>query len=232
MSDIFREVDEDLRHQRYIKLWRQYGVFIVGGIIAVIASVLVFSIMQSYSESKRDKASDQFFAAQKLLTEQDDPVSALAAYERLEKNAPEGYQVLARFAQAEALLDAEEPDKALATYDAIAADGSVPSEFQDLARIKGGMLVSGSISATEMRTRLGTTLSGDNIWNASAVELVAFSLYKDGNLEAASQEYLALIADTTAPPNLRTRAEEMLKVIGRQSTQQSGAETPPTEPSN
>lgn len=229
MSDIFREVDEDLRHQRYVKLWQQYGVFIVGGAIAIAVSVLVFSGLQSYAQNKRDKASDQFLAARKLQTEQGDPLSALAAYERLEKSAPGGYKVLTRFASAEALLAAGDADKALAEYDAIAADGGIPPEFRDLARIKGGMLVLGTVSATEMRTRLSTTMSNDNTWHASAVELVAFSLYKDGNLEAASQEYLTLIADTTAPPNLRTRAEEMLKVIGRQTAEQQGAEQQGTE---
>ena len=41
MSDesIFREVDEELKQERYEKLWREYRWYIIGAAIVVVAAV-------------------------------------------------------------------------------------------------------------------------------------------------------------------------------------------------
>ena len=39
MGDIFREVDEELKQDRYEKLWRQYGKFVIAGAVVVVAAV-------------------------------------------------------------------------------------------------------------------------------------------------------------------------------------------------
>ena len=36
MSDILREVDEELRRERYQKLWERYGIYVVGAALALV----------------------------------------------------------------------------------------------------------------------------------------------------------------------------------------------------
>jgi len=43
MANIFNEVDEDIRKERYKKLWSSYGKYLIGLIISII---LIFSINQ------------------------------------------------------------------------------------------------------------------------------------------------------------------------------------------
>ena len=37
MSDIFQEVDEAVRHEEYLKLWKKYRYAIIGVVLAIVA---------------------------------------------------------------------------------------------------------------------------------------------------------------------------------------------------
>jgi hypothetical protein len=39
MSDIFREVDEDVRRDRFEQIWKQYGSLIVAAAMIMVAAV-------------------------------------------------------------------------------------------------------------------------------------------------------------------------------------------------
>ena len=41
MSDIFREVDEDLRHEQYKKLWDRFGIYVIGLAVLIVLGVFL-----------------------------------------------------------------------------------------------------------------------------------------------------------------------------------------------
>ena len=41
MGDIFREIDEELRQERFEKLWQRYGKVVIGAAVGIIVSVLL-----------------------------------------------------------------------------------------------------------------------------------------------------------------------------------------------
>ena len=51
MSDILRQVDEELRQDRLINFWRRYRVYLIGGLILLIVSVLGYQINKSVNQS-------------------------------------------------------------------------------------------------------------------------------------------------------------------------------------
>ena len=40
MGDIFREIDEELRQERYERLWRSYGKYVIGIGVALVITLL------------------------------------------------------------------------------------------------------------------------------------------------------------------------------------------------
>ena len=48
MANIFNEVDEDIRKERYQNLWSKYGKYVIGFLILI---VIIFSLSQ-YLQSK------------------------------------------------------------------------------------------------------------------------------------------------------------------------------------
>ena len=52
MGDIFREVDEELKQDRYEKLWRQYGKYVIAGAVLIVAAVAGWKAWESHQTSQ------------------------------------------------------------------------------------------------------------------------------------------------------------------------------------
>ena len=66
MSDIFREVEEEVRRERFEQIWKQYGDYIIAGVALIIIAIAGFELWQRYEENQKLKASETFIAAQQL----------------------------------------------------------------------------------------------------------------------------------------------------------------------
>ena len=54
MANIFREVDEDIRKERYINLFRKYGIYVVGIIIIIVGSLAGIQFYAGYKVDKNE----------------------------------------------------------------------------------------------------------------------------------------------------------------------------------
>ena len=63
MSELFSEIDEDLRREKLKKLWEQYSVFIVAGAILIIAAVGGWRGYQYWQAKQAAEAGSAFEAA-------------------------------------------------------------------------------------------------------------------------------------------------------------------------
>lgn len=212
MSDIFQEVEEDIRRERYEKLWKQYGSYVVGGVVLLLLGMLGWQQWQAYQGRLREKHAAMYYEAESLLVDGNDAAAA-EAFAKLADAAGPGYRAVARLREAEALLQQGQPDKALAAYDALAADSSVNRIMRNLAALKGALLVADSMPPAALRKRLAGALRPDSPWRYAAQELVSYALYRAGELENARNEYQSLVNEFAAPSHIRARAREMVALI-------------------
>ena len=54
MANIFREVDEDIRKERYINLFRKYGIYAIGFIIIIVGTLAGMQFYSSYQANKNE----------------------------------------------------------------------------------------------------------------------------------------------------------------------------------
>ena len=66
MSDIIREVDEELRRERYMKLWERFGIYVVGAAILLVAAVAAWRGWEWYQARESLKSSAQYEEALRL----------------------------------------------------------------------------------------------------------------------------------------------------------------------
>ena len=83
MSDIFREIDEELRQERFQQLWKRYGTYVIAGIVALVLAIGGYKFYASYQLTRAGESGAQFAQATKLISEgkygQAEPIlSALA----------------------------------------------------------------------------------------------------------------------------------------------------------
>jgi hypothetical protein len=211
VSELFDEVDEDVRRDQLKKLWDQYSIYIVAAALLIIAAVGGWRGYQ-YLEAKKAAEAGSAFDKAVELSEANKHAEAEAAFTDLAAKAPSGYRTLARL-RAAAEAASRDPKAAAKSYDDIAADRSVGAPEQDLAKVRAAELLLESSNYPTMLQRLEPATAPGATFRHSARELLALSAWRAGDTTAARQ-WLDLIAnDGETPPSLRSRAEALQALL-------------------
>jgi hypothetical protein len=211
VSELFDEVDEDVRRDQLKKLWDQYSIYIIAVALLIIAGVGGWRGYQ-YLEAKKAAEAGAAFDKAVELSEQNKHAEAEAAFASLAANGPYGYRMLARL-RAAAEVANRDPQAAAKMYDDISADRSVPASEQEIAKLRAAGLLLESASYPSMLQRLEAAAAPTAIFRHSARELLALSAWRANDTTAARQ-WLDMIAnDSDSPPSLRSRAEALQALL-------------------
>lgn len=211
MSDIFHEVDEEVRREQLKRLWERYSIVIVAFAVLVVAGIGGWRGYE-YWVGQKAAAAGAAFEAAITLSEQGKHAEAEAAFAKVATEAPQGYAVLARF-RAAAELAQTKPADAVKAYDDLAADGSLDPTWRDLAALRAGLLLVDTAAFDEMRRRLEPLSEPGRSYRHTARELLALSAWRNRDL-AAARRYIDMIAtDGETPPGTRTRIDVLSSLI-------------------
>jgi hypothetical protein len=211
VSELFDEVDEDVRRDQLKKLWDQYSIYVIAGALLIIAAVGGWRGYEYLAAQKAAEAGSAFDKAV-ALSDQNKHAEAEAAFADLAAKAPSGYRLLARLREA-AEVASRDPQAAVKLYDEIAADRSVGAPEQDLARIRAAGLLLESATYPNLLTRLEASTTPESTFRHTARELLALSAWR-ANDATAARRWLDLIAnDGETPPSLRSRAEALQALL-------------------
>ncbi|HVB15218.1 MAG TPA: tetratricopeptide repeat protein [Stellaceae bacterium] len=211
MSEIFREIDEELRRDNLLKLWQRYGKYVIA--VAVLALVIVGAIAawREHLATERRAQGNRYASALALVGAGKD-ADAAKLLAGLAKEGG-GYSVLAAFERAELLAKSGDRKGAIAAYDSLAASSTIDPEMRDLAlllSVTQGLRDEDPQAAIE---RLKPLTQSGNPWHASALDLTAAAKLKAGDRTGALAIYKQIADDITAPQGLRARAAEMAAAL-------------------
>ena len=211
MSELFDEVDEEVRREQLKKLWDQYSIYIIAAALLIVAAVGGWRGYQYLEAKKAAEAGDAFSKAVELA-DQNKGSEADAAFADLVAKGPYGYRLLSRFRLA---ADAEkrDPKAAVQMFDELAADRSIGTEQQELARIRAAGILVDSAGYGDMKSRLEADTAPGATFRHVARELLALSALR-ANDETAARQWLDMIAlDAETPPGVRQRAEALQALL-------------------
>jgi hypothetical protein len=211
VSELFDEVDEDVRRDQLKKLWEQYSIYIIAGALLIIASVGGWRGYQ-YVEARKATEAGAAFDKAVELSEANKHTEAEAGFAELAAKGPSGYRVLARLRMAAEVAN-RDTAAAAKLFDEITADRSVGAAEQDLARIRAAQLLLETTTYPNMKERLEAAAAPGATFRHTARELLALSAWR-ANDAAATRQWLDLIAnDGETPPSLRSRAEALQALL-------------------
>ncbi len=212
MSDIFREVDEELKQERYALLWKKYGRYVIAFAVFLVLGVAGREGWQHYREGVRATESDRFLAATRGIADGGGS-DALAAFEGLAAESGTGYGLLAQFRAASLRLAEGDSAGALAAYEAIASNSDAAPIYQELAVLLIGLNTLDSGDPAALTGRLQPLAAPGRPWRHSARELLAALALRQGDAAGATTLYRQVADDGEAPQGVRARAAEMLRII-------------------
>ena len=211
VSDIFREIDEELRRDNLLKLWQRYGRYIIVAAAVILAAGGGIAAWRQHLDGERKAVSTRYFGALSAIGAGKDADAAKMFADLAQTDG--GYALLARFEQA--ALMAKSGDKAGATgiYDSIAKSSGVDEEFRDLAVLLSVMRELPDADPKTVIARLAPLTESGKPWRPSALELTAAADLKAGDKPAALKIYKQLADDLSAPEGLRSRAAELAAAL-------------------
>lgn len=221
MSDIFREVEEDVQRERFRKFFETYGSYLIALVVALFIALGGYEIWLTHDAAERAKASSGLIASQRITT----PKNAAAAFAALGTTAPSGYQTMAQLSQANALASAGQRNAALTLYKSLAAKDNVT--YGAVARLRAGWLMADTSSRADLADWLKPLNDPSNAWHQMAQEILAYADFRAGDTAAAIAKYATLATDIQAPDALRSRARYMGGLLAESGAKDFGTVPPP-----
>jgi len=208
MSDIFREIDEELRRDNVAKLWERYGKYIVG-LAAVIVLATGAAVGWREYQMRVQRAESVRYAAAVELAQKNELARAADDFALLAREAGGGQAILARLQEAALRARTGDEQAAISAYKALAQDSSVDSLYRDLATLLAALHELKSGDPKTIIAEVSALTSSGNPWHHTALEITALAHLHAGERTEARDLYKTLADDLTAPPGLRARAAEM-----------------------
>jgi hypothetical protein len=208
-ESLIREVDEEVRQEEYKKLWDRWGNAFIGLAVAVVAAVGGYKAYEYYQTTQSEAAAIVYFEAIKKAEDgkYDDALSALKAVNHV------GYGQLAKLREAAILAEKGDVEKAVAAYDAVAADPASDKSLADLASIRAGYLLVDTAKPDELLGRLGKFDKDSEIWRHQAREIFGLTAWRVKDYTMADRYMQAIFADVETPSAMRQRAQVMVQLI-------------------
>jgi hypothetical protein len=211
VSDIFTEVDEEVRREQLKKLWERYGNYIVAACFLVIAAVAAWRGYDYWQIRRAAEAGAAYDAAARLASEGNHS-EAEAAFAKVAADGTPGYQVLARLREA-AEISERDPKAGVAAYDKIAGETTGQPLISELATIRAGFLLIDTAKLDEMTQRLEPLAQPAGPFRHTARELLALSAWHNGDAAAARRWTDAAKNDPEAPSGVRSRMEVLASLL-------------------
>ena len=198
MTDVFEEVEEQLRSDQYMALARRY---LPWGIGIIVAGILIAAAVWGYGDyqtRQAGKAAEAYAEALELVTK-GDKAGAYAQFDTVVKVGSKGYKALALMQQGGLRLEERKTDEAIKLFDAAAE--IAPTPVMDTA------------SYADLEKRLKPLTETKRPYRASALEALAIAKLAAGKADEARSDFGVINLLPDAPAAMRERATAAISLI-------------------
>ena len=211
MANIFNEVDEDIRKERYQSLWNKYGKYVISLIVLII---VIFSISQ-YSKQKNiidnKKLLDIYYsAAEKIEINQYELANKSLVKVYNEKNKT--LSALSGFKLAEILIQDNQKEKALLFLEEMYNNKSLEQIYRELALYKYIIINFENIQIKEIEDIVNSITTNKIILEPYFQEIFGIRLLTLGNIERANSIFTELSVNENTPFDLKVRLEKLIQI--------------------
>jgi hypothetical protein len=212
MSDIFREVDEDVRRDKAAEFWKKNQNYMIAVAALIVLATAGWRYYDYQRLQKAQAAGAQFEQALELDVAGKGSEAA-AALAKIATEGPSGYRLVARLSQA-ALQAKTDPAGATAAYDALAQDASIGPLFQETASLRAALLRLDAGQVDKAKAALEALAAPTGAYRHTARELLGVIALEAQDYDGAGKWFDKIVADPEAPSTVRQAAETLLGLVG------------------
>lgn len=209
MADIFQEIDEELRRDRWEILWKKYGKYVVGCAVAIVAATAAWVGWQNY-QLRQDLAVTTAMHSALAAAQAGNNEQAIEAFAAVTKDGNDRQVALALLQEAALRAKNKDVESARGIYQSVRENSALEEPYRAIATIRTVEL---DLDTGDAAVMLGwlKPLTGENSeWRFIAWELSAYLEKRQGNTDAAKAYLEQLRNDPETPTAARARAEAYL----------------------
>ena len=211
MANIFNEVDEDIRKERYQNLWSKYGKYIIGFLVLIVIVFSLTQYLQLKNISENKKILDTYFSAlENIEKNQLDLANQSLNIVYNEKN-----KILAAISGiklSQVYLEDNQKNKALSLLEDIYNNNSLESIYRELALYKYIMINFENIDVINIENMIDSIESNSNVFNLYFQEIIGIKYLTLGNAKKANSIFTNLSLDENTPFDLRMRLDKLIQI--------------------
>jgi hypothetical protein len=213
-EDVFvREVDDELQKDQMLSIWRTWGRWIVGGLLAVIAGWGGFLYWQ---HSKMEAAGLQGEKYTQVMDTLD--VGGTSGIDtklaEIEKSTDGGYKAPAILVKGGVASSKNDVKAAIAAFKSVTEDPEAPQVWRDLALIRQTAAEFDTLKPETVIARLKPLAVAGNSWFGSAGEMTAMAYMRMNKPDLAGRLFADMAKTETVPETIRSRSAEMANALG------------------
>jgi hypothetical protein len=212
-----REVDDELRRDQAMQLWRRWGRIAIGAIVIGLIALAAWLFWRNQQHEARGVEGEQMAQAMQKL-EAGDVAGAKQALDPLAQSKTKGYRAAAQMALAASALGKGDTADAVKRYAAIAADTSLDQPYRDMALIRQTAAEYDSLQPKQVIDRLRPLAVPGNAFFGSAGEMSAIAYMRLNQPKVAGTMFAAMAGDPGVPESVRSRAVQLAAANGVDAT--------------
>ncbi|MDO9338000.1 MAG: tetratricopeptide repeat protein [Caulobacteraceae bacterium] len=211
MVDVFEEVEEQLRTERYLGLAKRALPWVLGLIVLVFIVVGGGWGWTTWQASQANKASATFTKAMEAQQQRDE-AKAFAQFGEVAKSGTGAYKTLALLSQGAMRLDAGATDEGVKFFDQAAKAAPNPM-LADYASLRAVYALLDTAPTADLEKRIGPISGEKRPYRMQAKEALAFLRLRDGKLKEARTEFVVLQQNFDSTDGMRERAKAAVSMI-------------------
>ncbi|HEY8615824.1 tetratricopeptide repeat protein [Phenylobacterium sp.] len=211
MTDLFEEVEEQLRSDRYRTLARKASPWVLAVLAAALIAALAWWGWTSWRDREAAKASEQYAAALDAFS-QGDQTKAAQLWSDVAKSPSSGFKTLALMQLGGLQIADDKVQPAVAYFDQ-AAEAAPDEILADAARLKSALALLDTAPYAELEKRLNPLIEDGRPYRIQAREALGFAKLMKGDTTGARSDFLVVSASLDAPEGVRARAKAAIDLI-------------------
>ena len=207
MSDILRQVDEDLRKERLTSLWNRFKIYIISITLLLIISVSVYQYLEISEYNEKVSTIENYYKASNKVS-----IDEMLDKLKTIKTSNEFSQNLIDLKMADIHLEKGDIELGLEKLEQIFKSKN-KSILGDLALYKYLMLKIDEVTLNEVNNLIENFNSKENNFNYLFSELVGIKNIIDGQYSEGKIIFESLLNDASVSNEIKIRAEKYINII-------------------
>ena len=209
MANIFREVDEDIRKERYINLFRKYGVYVIAIIVIIVGTLAGIQFYSGYQVNKNEMLFAEYINI--IENNSDDTLEKLSDSGNTSNLFLNGMYLLKR---SDLLVASGQIDQATLLLSEAIENNNLNKIHNDVAIYKLLMINIETLSIEEIKSYQNKLISEVDAFYLIE-ELIAIKFLIEGQKEDAIKKFSELSTNNSVPIEIKNRSAVFIKIANQ-----------------